>query len=392
MTSHVDRHRKGTLAAFWIVIFSVECVAGAIIVTAIGFVAAGGLRSITAGDVRIAGSRVSSPHLVFACCETLSDMNMLPFTLSNPQVTSDLQQLHAGVAVALSDLSADRAEIIRRLNEDGIPVTAWPLLPTRQGYYFNADNATEAEARFEEFEEWTAEYRLRWEAIGLDIEPSVQEFSALKQGSKWSLFLYLVGRYLDREQVARAKLTYAGLVRTMQARGYVVQTYQLPFMVTEREAHSTLLERLLGVVDVRGNVEALMLYTSFAPSVGSAMIWAFGPEAQAITVGVTGGQGGLNWAQFSRDLIVASHFARLIGVFNLEGCVHEGFLSRLASRWTGTNPSPFRPQPFGKPFCSTRSFPPYCGRPPACLILLPLFSSWTSGSSGRENALRPRRE
>lgn len=246
-------------------------------------------------------------------------------------VTSDLQQLHAGVAVALGDLSADRAEIVRRLNEDGIPVTAWLLLPTRQGYYFNADNATEAEARFEEFEEWTAEYRLRWEAIGLDIEPSVQEFSALKQGSKWSLFLYLVGRYLDREQVARAKRTYAGLVRTMQARGYVVQTYQLPFMVTEREAHSTLLERLLGVVDVRGNVEALMLYTSFAPSVGSAMVWAFGPEAQAITVGVTGGEGGLNWAQFSRDLIVASHFARLIGIFDLEGCVHEGFLSRLAT-------------------------------------------------------------
>jgi len=52
------------------------------------------------------------------------------------------------------------------------------------------------------------------------------------------------------------------------------------------------------------------------------------------------------------------------------------------------NPSPFRPQPFGKPFCSTRSFPPYCGRPLACLTLLLSFSSWTSGSFGRENALR----
>ena len=61
------------------------------------------------------------------------------------------------------------------------------------------------------------------------------------------------------------------------------------------------------------------------------MIWAFGPEAQVITLGVAGGQGGLNWLQFSRDLIVASHFDRLIGVFDLEGCVREDFLSRLES-------------------------------------------------------------
>ncbi len=336
--AHDREQRKGTLAVLarvvtrgllWTAIFIVELVACVIIVTAIRTAAGGGLRSITAGAIRISGARGAHPRLVFACCDALSAKNGFRSALSDPQAVSDLQQLHAGVAVALSDLSADRAELVRRLNEAGIPVTAWFVLAGRQGYYVNAGNATEAQARFGEFEKWTAEYHLRWEAILLDIEPSVQEFSTLKQGGKWGVFLNLARRYLDAAPVSRAERKYAELIRNIQARGYVAETSQLPLIVPERDAHTTLLERLLGVVDVRGNVEVLMLYTSFNPSIGSAMIWAFGPQAQAIAVGVTGGKGGLNWSQFSRDLIVASHFAHLIGVYNLEGCVEQGFLSRL---------------------------------------------------------------
>ena len=39
--------------------------------------------------------------------------------------------------------------------------------------------------------------------------------------------------------------------------------------------------------------------------------------------------GPLDWNEFSRDLIVASHFTRQIGVYDLEGCLHQGFLPRL---------------------------------------------------------------
>ena len=31
----------------------------------------------------------------------------------------------------------------------------------------------------------------------------------------------------------------------------------------------------------------------------------------------------------SRDLIVAAHFSHLVGVYDLEGCVRQGFLSRM---------------------------------------------------------------
>lgn len=314
---------------FWKAIFSVELVIVVVLSIVIGTVAFGGLRAITTGAVRIAGNPAARPRIVFACCESPDEAADLQSLFSNPVVISDLKELHAGVAVAIVDLSSGRARTVSLLNDAGIPATAWLLLPKQQGYYMNSDNAQEATARFADFERWTAEYRLHWDAVGIDIEPDLRELAALKQESGWRLFWYLVRRAFDGQRVTRAREAYAGLIRHIQASGYAVQTYQLPFIVTEREAHSTLLERLLGVVDVRGNIEAVMLYTSFNPSMGSAMIWKFGPEAQAITVGVTGGKSGLDWTQLSRNLIVAGHFTNLVGVYSLEGTLQHGFLKDL---------------------------------------------------------------
>jgi len=78
-----------------------------------------------------------------------------------------------------------------------------------------------------------------------------------------------------------------------------------------------------------------MVYTSFNQSLDSALIWVYGPDAQAIAVGSTSGPTSdphfarLNWEEFSRDLMVANHFSHVIGVYNLEGCVRQGFLARL---------------------------------------------------------------
>jgi hypothetical protein len=133
----------------------------------------------------------------------------------------------------------------------------------------------------------------------------------------------------------RAIRAYSALIANMQAQGYLVQTYQLPILPVERHADSSLLDRLLGTVDVRGDQEVLMLYTSYAPPpVGAAIIWKLGPDAQAIAIGVTDGDpranpAVLDWSRFSRDLIVAGHFSHLIGVYDLEGCVRQSFLSRL---------------------------------------------------------------
>jgi hypothetical protein len=124
----------------------------------------------------------------------------------------------------------------------------------------------------------------------------------------------------------------------MQSRRYYVQTYQFPFIADERQAHTTLLERIFGIVDVRGNDEVLMLYTSLSHGLGASLIWAYGPDAQSIAVGSTASSGDaatdakyppLNREEFSHDLTVARHFSPVVGVYSLEGFVRRRFMARL---------------------------------------------------------------
>jgi hypothetical protein len=274
---------------------------------------------------------------MFACCDHgLGEMQSL---FADPRVIANLQDMHAGIGVAIRDFSPERAELVRRLNEAGVPVIAGLLMSPEQGYYFNAENAPEAAARFVAFDAWSRDQGLRWDGVGLDIEPNFAELATLKSQG-WRLYTTLLRRAVDGQRMLRARQTYSALISTMRSRGYLVQTYQMPFLPAERRAHSSLPDRMLGTVDVRGDLEVLMLLTSYAHPPGAAIIWTLGPEAQAIAIGVTDGDPNanpapLNWSEFSRDLIVASHFTHVIGVYNLEGCVRQGFLPRLkAMDWS----------------------------------------------------------
>lgn len=298
--------------------------------------AAPGFASFESGDgvgIRVQGPGVS-PQLFFACCD--KGISALQSLFADPSLISDLNDLHAGLAVAVPDFSPERAKVVRRLNDAGIPVIAWLQLAGEQGPYFNADDAPAAAAAFAAFQKWTTRYGLRWKAIGLDIEPNFTELATL-MGHKWRLVHVLLARYFDRDSVYRAREAYAALIRQIQLRGYAVQTYQLPLIAAERRTHSTLIERLLRIVDVRGNEEVLMLYSSFAPpSLGAGILLAFGPDAQAIAIGSTEvdpragtAARSLDWTEFSRELIVASRFSHTVGVYNLEGCVQQRFLARL---------------------------------------------------------------
>lgn len=246
-----------------------------------------------------------------------------------------LRNLHAQVAVAIADFSPERAQVVRLLNQQQIPVIAGLMLQTKDGPYFNADDATEAPAQFAAFEKWTQENGLRWTAVGLDIEPNYGQFAALKD-HPWRLFTTVIPNGFDGKRMERAQEVFSALIRQIQAQGYPVETYTLPYGPIEHDLHTTLLDRLLGTVDVQGNENDLMIYTSYARPVGSAIILDLGPNAQGIVVGVTDGLspagsgfGPLSWDEFSSDLLVASHFAHHIGVYNLEGCVRQGFLPRL---------------------------------------------------------------
>ena len=300
------------------------------------FAAIFALASNPAAGIRVQGPGVA-PRLMFACCD--HGMSQIQSLLTNANVIANLKSLHAGLAVAILDFTPECAELVRRLNRDGIPVIAGLGMPPEQGFYFNAEIAPEAAARFAAFDAWSREQGLRWDGVGLDIEPNFAELASLN-GHWWRLLTTFLWRAVDVQRTQRSQRVYSALIADIRSRGYFVLTYQLPYLPVERKAHSSLLDRMLGTVDVRGDQEVLMLYTSYAGPAGAAIIWKLGPDAQAIAICCTDGDpaaspGVLDWSRFSRDLIVAGHFTHLIGVYNLEGCVRQGFLPRLkAMDWS----------------------------------------------------------
>lgn len=285
-------------------------------------------------SLRSTGSR--SLRFTFAC---ELDPERLTELFADAAVVADLQALGAHVALMLSDLSDERAAVVRQLNAAGIPVIGIPLLSLEDGYYFTPDNIPLAERRYEAWKAWTAQHDLVWEGVGLDIEPDAHVYLQLMQ-NPWGLLPMLLPRLFNWERPRRARTAYQALVERIHTDGYHVETYQFPLIGDERWAGSTVLQRLMGLVDVRTDREVWMLYTSTFPVIGPGILWIYAPEAPAIGVGSTGGGPdipshpevhALNWDEFSRDLLLARRWCNHLLIHSLEGCVRQGFLSRLRS-------------------------------------------------------------
>jgi hypothetical protein len=275
---------------------------------------------------------MSRPRLTFYCEMEAAPLQVL-FSLPDMAVLADLK---ASLSLGIMDLTEARAEVVQRLNTAGIPVIAWLLLPKEQGYWFNLDNAEQAARRYAEFKEWTETYGLRWDGIGLDIEPDLRDMERLA-AERWRMIPLMLRRLFNRQRLRRAARRYRDLVEQIRRDGYRIDSYQFPFIVDERLARSNLLQKVTGLVDVASDREVLMLYSSFVRPYGPGLLWSYGRHAQAIGVGSTGGgveldglnQRALEWGEFARDLRLAWVFTDDIYIFSLEGCVRQGFLTRL---------------------------------------------------------------
>jgi hypothetical protein len=114
----------------------------------------------------------------------------------------------------------------------------------------------------------------------------------------------MIRRFFDYGQVEQGREAYSMLIRRIQAAGYPVETYQMPFLAEERAVHSTLIERLFGIVDVRGGDEVLMAYGSFNHAAGGGIPLIYGPQTQTLAVGTTldekaAGLAALTWEEFA---------------------------------------------------------------------------------------------
>jgi hypothetical protein len=88
------------------------------------------------------------PRLTFACKLSSERLEVL---FADRSIIAGLRALNSRVALALAAFTPERAGVVHRLNDEGVPVIAIPLLSVDEGYYFTADNFLRAADRYEEW-------------------------------------------------------------------------------------------------------------------------------------------------------------------------------------------------------------------------------------------------
>lgn len=268
--------------------------------------------------------------------------------LSTPRLTALLADGHVaallaahgcGVSMAMLDLTAERAAVVRTLTAAGVPVTAWLVLEEDDGYWLTLDNVGLARERWLEVHAWVVRHQLNLRGVGLDVEAPHDDAVGLAEQTVLTV-ARLGWLRRSRDDWRRAVQALDALVAEVRAAVGYVETYQFPFIADERGAGSTLLQRVLGIADVRADREVLMLYRSALPAPwGRLLMDAYGGAAEAIGVGITGGGVAALEARFApRELDLAGTLEELararrhtehLYVFSLEGCENKGWLQDL---------------------------------------------------------------
>ncbi len=271
------------------------------------------------------------PGISFFC--ELQDNEFNDF-FADTSLIRELTEMNAALRIGLHDFSPERAMTIRKLNEAGIPVVAWLLLPERDGYWFNMYNGEKASKRYDDFILWTQENDLKWDGIGIDMEPDMND-GRLIFTHPLKLAWKVYKRLYDNKSLKKATVLYKDLIERMRNDGYSVESYIIPFLYDERELGTTSLQKLMGIVDIKTGVEIPMLYTSAMGN--SAIIPLYHRDHMPIALGSTGGGvkingvelASLSWDDLKKDMLIAAGLTDEIHIFSLEGSVDKGYLPKI---------------------------------------------------------------
>ena len=85
-------------------------------------------------------NELKSPELV----ELFKDTNLIP----------NLQAIHGEIRMGTLDLTPERAGIVKKLNDAGVPVVAWVVLSEEDGYFSNSINADLSKKMYQEIKDW----------------------------------------------------------------------------------------------------------------------------------------------------------------------------------------------------------------------------------------------
>jgi hypothetical protein len=245
-----------------------------------------------------------------------------------------LQTLGAEIRMGMLDLSPERADVLHRLNQSGIPVVAWLLLPEEQGYWFHSGNGEVAIERYKAIKQWADAEGIQFKGIGIDLELDMNDFE-LAQSDPWALIGQLPGRLYDKKPIEEGRRVYQQLLELIKQDGYPVESYYASFVKDETNIGSTSIQQLTKFLDVKVEKEIPMLYTSFMGNAyGLLKIYALDLNLQYVALGSTGGGVDttlttLTWEQLAHDIRVVAPTVKEIHIFSLEGCIWKGYLPRL---------------------------------------------------------------
>jgi hypothetical protein len=279
-------------------------------------------------------------------------------TLRAPGLLVLLAAHSYGVALPLAQLDDSAAAAARLLNQYGVAAIACLRLSPEEGFTFNLQNYPLALGCYQDFHTWARQQGLRFEAIGLSIEPPLQDVAEARQRRARALARRF---WLAHENILypAAHAAYSELIVVMHLDGYEVHTFQMPVIADERRVGTTLIQRALDIVDLPADLDVLMC-SSIVPieplgaDLGGALIASYGAHADAIGIGSIDesgppnldswglegidwrGQDGekrskLPWPALRRDLLLAAQYTDTIYIHSLEDCVARELLPKIAA-------------------------------------------------------------
>jgi hypothetical protein len=278
------------------------------------------------------------PRLIFST-ELLGQA--LLATLRTPGLLDTLAAQGHGVALTLTQLDDSAAQAARLLDERSVAAVACLSLSPEEGFAFNLQNYPRALACYQAFQAWAQQHGLRFEAVGLSIEPPLGDVAEERERGPRALARRF---WLARENVLypSACAAYSELIVAIHLDGYEVHTFQMPVIADDRRAGTTLIQRALDIVDLPSDLDVLMCSSSvpidlLGDDLGGALIASYGSNADAIGVSSieegdpeTEGRSPLPWPALRRDLLLAAQHTDTIYVYALEDCVARGLLPKIA--------------------------------------------------------------
>jgi len=246
----------------------------------------------------------------------------------------NLQAIHGEIRMGTLDLTAERAAIVKKLNEAGVPVVAWLVLSEEDGYFSNSINANLSSKRYQEIKAWANQYQIKLKGIGLDFEIDMNDLKLAKQSPLKLIYKMYTRLYEDDSNLKNAKLKYDTLVFQIKADGFEVEGYYMPYINDEVAAGKNSIQKMARFIRYETGKDIPMLYSSLNGN-GDGLLKIYGADIHlyATGLGSTGGgldtSGLLTYERLVHDMNVAFKTVKEVHIFSLEGAVKAGMMPKL---------------------------------------------------------------